>query len=101
MRGVKAIKTKKRKKNNVVILINAEDKEELREIKEEFLISARKVSRKRELGFYIAPIEMASFEAIQNFGDFSLKETNLKLEKNNRLVAQKIRRVINSNFLTD
>jgi len=67
------IRTKKKKRNNVVILINAEDKDALRAIKEEFLLTARKAARKQELGFYIAPIELASFEAIQDFGDFSLK----------------------------
>lgn len=70
---MKTIRTKKKKKNNVVILINAENKEEQKTIKKEFLLMARKAARKRELGFYIAPIERASFETIQNFGDFSLK----------------------------
>ncbi|MCX4324573.1 MAG: hypothetical protein OSJ59_16640, partial [Lachnospiraceae bacterium] len=69
----KAIRTKKKKKNNVVILIGAENKEELEAIKKEFLFSARRAARKRELGFYIAPVERASFETIQNFADFSLK----------------------------
>lgn len=70
---MKAIKTKKKKRNNVVILINAEDKEELQAIKKEFLLTARKAARKLELGFYITPVEKASFETIQDFGDFSLK----------------------------
>lgn len=70
---VKAIRTKKRKKNNIVILINAGNEEELKAIKKEFLLSARRATRKRELGFYIAPVESASFETIQNFADFSLK----------------------------
>lgn len=68
-----AIRTKTKKRNNVVILINAEDKDELKAIKEEFLLTARKAARKQELGFYITPIEMASFETIQDFSDFSLK----------------------------
>lgn len=70
---VKAIRTKKRKRNNIVILINAGNKEELKAIKKEFLLSARRAARKRELGFYIAPVESASFETIQNFADFSLE----------------------------
>ncbi len=69
----KAIRTKKKKKNKVVILISAENSEELKSIKKEFLSSARRAARKRELGFYIAPVEGASFETIQNFADFSLK----------------------------
>lgn len=69
----KAIRTKKRKKNNIVILISAENREELKAIKKEFLFSARRAARKRELGFYIAPVENASFETIQNFVDFSLE----------------------------
>ncbi len=67
------IMTKNKKKNNVVILINAGDSEELKAIKEEFLSSVRKMARKRELGFYITPIERASFEKIQGFADFSLE----------------------------
>lgn len=69
----KAIRTKKKKKNNIVILISAENSEELKAMKKEFLFSARIAARKRELGFYIAPVESASFETIQNFADFSLK----------------------------
>lgn len=56
---VNAIKSKKKKKNNIVILINAENKEELKAIKEEFLLSARRAARKRELGFYITSVEQA------------------------------------------
>lgn len=69
----KAIRTQKRKKNNIVILISAEDGKELKAIKKEFLFSARRMARKRELGFYITPVEKASFETVQNFADFSLK----------------------------
>lgn len=69
----KAIRTKKKKKNNIVILISAENSEELKAIKKEFLFSVRRAARKRELGFYIAPVESASFETIQNFADFSLE----------------------------
>lgn len=69
----KAIRTKKRKKNNIVILISAEKSNELKAIKKEFLFLARKIAQKRELGFYIAPVERASFETIQDFVDFSLK----------------------------
>jgi len=69
----KAIKSKEKKRNNIVILINAENEEELEAIKKEFLLATRKAARKRELGFYITPVETASFETIQNFGDFSLK----------------------------
>lgn len=69
----KAIRTKKRKKNNIVILINAENSNELKAIKKEFLFLARRIAQKRELGFYIAPVEIASFETIQNFADFSLE----------------------------
>lgn len=69
----KAIRTKKKKKNNVVILIGAENNEELEAIKKEFLFSARRAARKRELGFHIAPVERASFETIQNFADFGLE----------------------------
>lgn len=69
----KAIRTKEKKKNNIVILISAENSKELKAIKREFLLSARRAARKRELGFYIAPVKSASFEAIQNFADFSLE----------------------------
>lgn len=69
----RAIRTKKKKKNNVVILISAENDEELKAIEEEFLHSARRAARKQELGYYIAPVEIASFESVQNFADFSLE----------------------------
>ena len=69
----KAIRTKKKQKNNIVILINAENNKELKAIKKEFLISARKAARKRELGFYITGVEKASFETIQDFANFSLE----------------------------
>lgn len=69
----RAIRTNKKKKNNVVILISAENDEELKAIEEEFLLSARRAARKRELGYYIAPVEIASFESVQNFADFSLE----------------------------
>lgn len=69
----KAIRTRKKKKNNIVILINAENNAELKAIKKEFQFLARKSARKRELGFYIAPVERASFETIQDFADFSLE----------------------------
>lgn len=70
---MEAIRSKEKKKNNIVILINAEDSEELAAIKSEFLSSTRKAARKRELGFYITPVEKASFETIQDFANFSLE----------------------------
>lgn len=69
----KAIRTKEKKKNNIVIIISAENSKELNAIKKEFQHSARRAARKRELGFYIAPVESASFETIQNFADFGLE----------------------------
>lgn len=69
----KAIRTKKRKKNNIVILISAENSNELKAIKKEFLFLTRRTARKQELGFYIAPIESASLKIIQKFANFSLE----------------------------
>ncbi len=69
----KAIRTRKKKKNNIVILIKAENNAELKAIKKEFQFLTRKSARKRELGFYIAPVERASFETIKDFANFSLE----------------------------
>lgn len=66
----KSIRTKEKKKNNVVIIVSGEDAEE---IKEELLLVARKINRKKELGFYITPVEAASLETVQEFAGFSLK----------------------------
>ena len=66
----KSIRTKEKKKNNVVIIVSGEDAEE---IKEELLLVVRKMNRKKELGFYITPVEVASLEMVQKFAGFSLK----------------------------
>ncbi len=71
MKG-RAIRTKGKKKNNVVIIISGEEGD-VKEIKEKLLLEVRKLRRKKELGFYITPVKAASFETIQEFADFSLQ----------------------------
>ena len=66
----KSIRTKEKKKNNVVIIVSGKDAEE---IKEELLLVVRKMTRTKELGFYITPVEAASLETVQEFAGFSLK----------------------------
>lgn len=66
----KSVRTKEKKKNNVVIIVSGEDSEK---IKEELLHTVRKMKRTKELGFYIAPVGIASFETVQEFAGFSLK----------------------------
>ena len=53
MRDIKgrSIRSKEKKKNNVVIIISGEESED---IKEELLLMIRKMSRKKELGFYMS-----------------------------------------------
>lgn len=70
IKRVRSIRSKEKKKNNVVIIVSGENAEE---IKEELLLSVRKMARKKELGFYITPVEVASLKAIQEFADFSLQ----------------------------
>ena len=64
------IRTKERKKNNVVIIIEGEDAEE---IKKELHLAIRKMARRRELGYYITLAEKASLDAIQEFANLRLK----------------------------
>ena len=61
MRDIKgrSIRSKEKKKNNVVIIISGE---EVEDIKEELLLMIRKMRRKKELGFYITPVEIASLK---------------------------------------
>ena len=66
----RSIRSKEKKKSNVVIIVSGEDAEE---IKEELLHIVRKMRRKKELGYYITPVELASLETVQKFADFSLK----------------------------
>lgn len=66
----KTIRTKEKKKNNIVIIINGED---AKEIKEKLLLEVKKLARKKELGYYIALKEAVSLETIQKFCDFSLQ----------------------------
>lgn len=63
-------RSKERKKNNVVIIIEGEEAEEIRE---ELHLAIRKMARKKELGYYITPVETASLDAIQEFANFRLK----------------------------
>lgn len=72
MRDIKgrSIRSKEKKKNNVVIIISGEESED---IKEELLLMIRKMRRKKELGFYITPVEIASLKTVQEFANFSLK----------------------------
>lgn len=81
MKG-RAIRSKEKKKNNVVIIISGEEGD-VEEIKEKLLLEVRKLRRKKELGFYIAPVKVASFEAIQEFADFSLQISQSLEEQEN------------------
>lgn len=69
----KAIRTNKKKRNNVVIIIDAQDCDEMETIKKDLLLSVRRVARKQEVGYYITPVQNASLETIQDFANFSLK----------------------------
>lgn len=67
---VRGIRSKQKKKSNVVIIVEGENAEE---IKKELLLAVRKLARKKELGYYITPVEVASLRAIQEFADLSLE----------------------------
>lgn len=67
---VRGIISKKKKKNNVVIIVSGED---AAEIQAELLLTIRQMARKKELGFYITPVEVASLKAVQEFAEFSLQ----------------------------
>lgn len=66
----KAIRSRFKKRNNLVIIIDGEDAEEL---KEQLLLEVRKISRKKELGYYITPAENVSLNMVQEFANFSLQ----------------------------
>lgn len=70
----KGIRSKERKKNNVVIIIDAEKVEEYAEIEKELHACVQKLNRRtKELGYYITPKEMIKSVMMKKFLNFTLE----------------------------
>lgn len=71
---VRSSKEMKKKKNKVVIIIDAENDEKYEEIEKELLSCVRKLNRKtKELGYYITPKERTKSVMLNKFFYFRLE----------------------------